>query len=100
MSNGRVILSINMPMDEVAFIERAQYESAGLRNRIAHIERMRLSDEAYQDAFVDYIGAYVRYASALERARMTYVPRQYRTRDYMFTIDYQTCTMLIEEAAQ
>lgn len=100
VNEHRPILTVNMPLEEVATIERAQYESTGLRNRIEHIERMRLSDEAYQDAFVDYIGAYMRYASALERARMAYVPKQYRTRDYIFTIDYQTCTMLIEEATQ
>ena len=99
MNDGRVILSINMPLDEVAFIERAQYETAGLRSRLEHIERNRMNDAYFFDAYYAYVEAYARYAKALESARLKYVPREYRTDQHKFTINYQTCCMIIEEVA-
>lgn len=99
MNDGRVILSINMPLDEVAFIERAQYESAGLRSRLEHIERNRMNNAYFFDAYYAYVEAYARYAKALEGARLKYVPSKCRTDRHRFTINYQTCCMIIEEVA-
>lgn len=87
---------VDMPIEVVSYIEQLEYEVNGLRNLVVFAERSKQDDETFERILARYREAFFERQAALEEIRDLYVPKEYKTHDYRWRMDYPACQMVIE----
>lgn len=92
----QIVEAIDMPLDCVAYVEKAQYELAGRRTLLAFAANNRdIDDEKFQQLLDRYMDGFIEYEFIMDELRELYVPDEYKTNEYNFEVLYDVCQMLI-----
>lgn len=92
----QIVEAIDMPLDCVAYVERAQYELAGRRTLVAFAANNHdIDDKKFQQLLDQYLDWFIEYEFIMDELRELYVPEKYRTNEFNFEVLYDVCQMII-----